>query len=375
MNIYIIKTIKIRSYEMGLYFRDGEFKGLLGEGRHWFVDPLGKVKIEVVSQRQPWLQHEKLDVISRSGALKGCAVVLDLKDYERALVWIDGRFSHILPPGLYAYWTALRDVKVEVVDARKARFEHPDLKVILQSPLVDRVLSLATVQAHHMGVLFIDGDFAETLPPGRYAFWKNLAQVKFVEEDMREAMFDVAGQDIMTADKVTLRMNAVVTYRVADARTAVSTVDDVRQALYREAQLALRAVVGARELDTFLMEKDGVASELAELVRARAKTLGVELIAVGIRDIILPGEMKDLMNKVTEAKKAAEANLIARREETAAMRSQANTAKLLADNPTLMRLRELEVLEKVAANSKLNIVLGDLSPDKRGLTDRVMNVL
>jgi regulator of protease activity HflC (stomatin/prohibitin superfamily) len=183
-------------------------------------------------------------------------------------------------------------------------------------------------------------------------------------------MFDVAGQDIMTADKVTLRMNAVVTYRVIDARTAVSTVDDVRQALYREAQLALRAVVGARELDTFLMEKDGVASELADMVRARAKTLGVELIAVGIRDIILPGEMKDLMNKVTEAKKAAEANLITRREETAAMRSQANTAKLLADNPTLMRLRELEVLEKVAANSKLNILLGD-----KGLTDRVMNVL
>jgi regulator of protease activity HflC (stomatin/prohibitin superfamily) len=111
------------------------------------------------------------------------------------------------------------------------------------------------------------------------------------------------------------------------------------------------------------------------MVRARAKTLGVELIAVGIRDIILPGEMKDLMNRVTEAKKAAEANLIARREETAAMRSQANTAKLLADNPTLMRLRELEVLEKVAANSKLNILLGDVLPDKRGLTDRVMNVL
>jgi regulator of protease activity HflC (stomatin/prohibitin superfamily) len=166
------------------------------------------------------------------------------------------------------------------------------------------------------------------------------------------------------------RLDAVVTYRVADARTAVSKVDDVRQALYREAQLALRAVVGARELDTFLMEKDGVASELADMVRARAKTLGVELIAVGIRDIILPGEMKDLMNKVTEAKKAAEANLIARREETAAMRNQANTARLLADNPTLMRLRELEVLEKVAASTKMNVVLGE-----KGLADRVVNLL
>src|SRR5215467_6368626 len=370
MNTPILKRIDIRSYEMGLHFRNREFKGLLAEGRYWFFDPLGKVRVEIVSMRDPWLVDEKLDVIVKSGALKDRAVVLDLKDYERALVWIDGRFSHILPPGLYAYWTMLRDVKVEVIDARKVRFEHPDLRVIMRSAMVDRVLEIGAVEPHHVGVLFVDGDFVETLPPGRYAFWKNLAQVKFVQEDLREAMFDVAGQDIMTADKVTLRMNAIVTYRVTDAKAAVSTVDDVRQALYREAQLALRAVVGARELDTFLTEKDGVASELADMVRVRAKALGVELIAVGIRDIILPGEMKDLMNKVTEAKKAAEANLIARREETAAMRSQANTAKLLQDNPTLMRLRELEALEKVAATAKLNVVLGE-----KGLTDRILNVL
>jgi SPFH domain / Band 7 family len=370
MNIFILKTVKIRNYEIGLYFHDGEFKGLLGEGRHWFVDPLGKVKVEVVSQRSPWLVNEKLDVIVRSGALEKRAVVLDLKDYQRALVWIEGRFSLILPPGLYAYWTALRDVKVEVVDARRVRFEHPDLKVITQSAAAERVLELPTVQAHHVGVLHLDGEFVEALPPGGYAFWKNMAQVKLVQVDMRELSFDVAGQDIMTADKVTLRMNAVVTYRVVDARAAVGTVDDVRQALYREAQLALRAVVGARELDTFLMEKDGVANELADMVRARAQALGLALVAVGIRDVILPGEMKELMNRVTEAKKAAEANLIARREETAAMRSQANTARLLADNPTLMRLRELEILEKVATNSKLNILLGE-----KGLTDRVLNVL
>ena len=90
----------------------------------------------------------------------------------------------------------------------------------------------------------------------------------------------------------------------------------------------------------------------------------------GIRDVILPDDMKDLMNKVTEAKKAAEANLIARREETAAIRSQANTAKLLADNPTLMRLRELEVLEKIAGAGKLNVVVGE-----KGLTERIVNLL
>jgi regulator of protease activity HflC (stomatin/prohibitin superfamily) len=165
-------------------------------------------------------------------------------------------------------------------------------------------------------------------------------------------------------------MNAVVTYRVVDARQAVTVSDVATQSLYREAQLALRAVVGTRDLDTFLTEKDAVTNAFEEAVRRRAGELGLEITSVGVRDIILPGEMKELMNKVTEAKKAAEANLIVRREETAAMRSQANTAKVLADNPTLMRLRELEVLEKVATSGKLSVVLGE-----KGLADRVVNLL
>ena len=326
--------------------------------------------MEVVSQRDPWLVHDKLDMIVKSGALAGRAQVVDLKDHERALIWIDGRFSCILPPGLSAYWTGQREVKVQVVDARAVRFEHGDLKVITRSPHAERLLDVCAVQRNHVGVLFTDGRHVETLDPGLYAFWRGAGDAKVVEVDMREAMIDVGGQEIMTADKVTLRLNAVVGYRVVDAKKAVTAADDARQALYREAQLALRAVVGARDLDAFLADKDTIAREVDEQLRGRAGELGLEVASVGVRDVILPGDMKDLMNRVTEAKKAAEANLIARREETAAMRSQANTAKLLADNPTLMRLRELEVLQSIATDGKLNVVLGE-----KGLADRVVNLL
>jgi regulator of protease activity HflC (stomatin/prohibitin superfamily) len=146
--------------------------------------------------------------------------------------------------------------------------------------------------------------------------------------------------------------------------------DGATQSLYREAQLALRSIVATRDLDSFLTEKDAVTGEFEEAVSRRAGELGLQIVSVGVRDVILPGDMKDLMNKVTEAKKAAEANLIVRREETAAMRSQANTAKLLEASPTLMRLRELEVLERVASTGKLNVVLGE-----KGLADRVVNLL
>jgi regulator of protease activity HflC (stomatin/prohibitin superfamily) len=364
------KRIKIRSYEYGLWFRDGEFAGLLRAGRHWLFDPLNKQQVDVVSQRDTWLAHDELDVIVKSGALDNRAIVVDLKDHQRGLVWVDGRFSHLLGPGLQAYFNGSHDVRVEIVDAHVVRFEHKELKVIARSAGARQLLDVCTVNRDHAGVLFIDGRYVDTLGPGLYAFWKGQADARVVELDLRETAADINGQEIMTSDKVSLRMNAVVTYRVTDARKAVSTSDDVRQALYRETQLALRAVVGARQLDEFLAGKDAVAEELEQAVRRRAGELGLHVVSVGIRDVILPGDMKELMNKVTEAKKAAEANLIARREETAAMRSQANTAKLLADNPTLMRLRELEVLEKIATTGNLNVVLGE-----KGLAERVVNLL
>ncbi len=367
----LLKYIKIRSYEIGLVFRDREFKGLLATGTHWLLDLLGKARVEVMSQRAPWLVHEQLDMIVKSGALTGRALVLDLKDHERALVWIDGRFSHILPSGLHAYWTGQKEVRVELIDARQVRFDHKDLSVIIRSQGAKLALDICNVERDRVGVLFIDGRYIDTLPPGQYAFWKGPADARVVEVDLRETTADISGQEIMTADKVTLRVNANVTYRIVDARKAVSQADDVRQALYRETQLALRAVIGARELDAFLVGKDTVGQEIGQAVRQRAAELGLEIASIGIRDVILPGEMKDLMNKVTEAKKAAEANLISRREETAAIRSQANTAKLLVENPTLMRLRELEVLEKIASAGHLKVVLGG----EKGLADRVTNLL
>lgn len=366
----MFKRVFIRAFEAGLHFHRGEFRGVLTPGSHWLFDPLRRGRVEIVSQRQPWLAHEQLDLIVKSGALTGLATVLDLKDYERGLVWIDGRFSHVLPPGLHAYWTTQREVKVEIVDARPVRFTHPDIELIVRSTMAEQALETHVIAPGQQAIWFRNGSYVETLQPGRYAFWKNVTTLKVQTVDVRETTLDVAGQEIMTADKVTLRLNLLVIARLTDALLAAVVADDAKQALYRAAQLAVRAAVGGRELDQLLADKDALAGELEERLRQRAAALGWEILAVGVRDVILPGEMKDLLNKVTEAKKAAEANLIARREETAAMRSQANTAKLLQENPTLLRLRELETLEKVAASAELKVVLGE-----KGLADRIVNLL
>jgi regulator of protease activity HflC (stomatin/prohibitin superfamily) len=290
-------------------------------------------------------------------------------------VWVDGRFEAALGPGLHVLWKVFHAVEVETVvvnleDAREVRLERDDLHVILKAPRAEDVLDSFRVEEGHVGLFFRDGEFVSRLSPGAHAFWKNVGRVKVFHIDSRESMLDISGQEIMTADKVTLRLNAVVTYRVADAVKSVMEVEDAKQALYREGQLALRAVIGTRELDKLLAEKDAVARELEGILKDRATAFGIEVITLGIRDVILPGEMKDLMNRVTEARKAAEASLITRREETAAMRSQANTARILEQNPTLMRLRELEVLEKVAGSTKLSVVLGE-----KGLAEKVVNLL
>ncbi|HEX6639546.1 MAG TPA: slipin family protein, partial [Thermoanaerobaculia bacterium] len=257
-----------------------------------------------------------------------------------------------------------------IVDARPMQLVHADLPVIMRNDRAGVMLETLNVEPGHAGLWFRDGAYQATLAPGMYAFWKNVGKLKLYDVDLRELALDVSGQDIMTADKVTLRLNALVTYRTTDPLRSVTEVDGAGQALYRAVQLALREAVGAKELDALLVGRETLTRELAEMIAPRAAELGLTVVTTGIKDIILPGDMKDLMNRVTEARKAAEAALITRREETAAMRMQANTAKILESSPTLMKLRELEVLEKVAGKANLTVVLGDES-----LTSRVVKML
>ncbi|HEX6901632.1 MAG TPA: slipin family protein [Thermoanaerobaculia bacterium] len=368
--MFPLHWVYIRKYERGLLFDRGVFERMLTPGRHFVFDPLGRKTLERVSVRQVPFMHRDLDVIVRSGALAGQALVLDLKDHERALVWVEGRIDSILGPGLHALWTVFHEVRADVVDARPVRFQVADVPVMLAAKGGRELLETAAVAAGHTGLAFYDGRYAETLPPGVHAFWKGEGVVRVLPVDLRERASDVPGQEIMTADKVTLRLNAMVNWRVADPLKAVTEVEDFTQALYRQAQLALRAVVGTRELDALLSDKDGVARQLEEILRGEAAACGLEVKTVGIRDVILPGDMKEILNRVTEARKAAEAALVTRREETAAIRSQANTARIFESNPTLMRLRELEVLEKVAEKANLSVVLGD-----GGLAERVVKLL
>ena len=346
--------------EVGLWFRHGDFKRPLTAGVHWLFWPITfwRNRIERINIFSTKFEHVMLDLMLDNDRLRDMLTIVDLDDSQRALVWKDGRLGWMLGPGRHAFWKHPYTLTVEVFDVNEFVFEHSKIDAILGHNGGSQYLDGVRVEAHERVLLFREGELVKELGPGMYVFWKNAGKITHKSVDLREQVADVAGQEIMTADKVTLRVNLVVTYLVTDPQRAVTVVADHVQTLYREAQLVLREAVGGRALDKLLSDKDAVGREIREALASRVNEFGVVVQGVGLRDVILPGEMKEILNQVIEAQKQAEANLIRRREETAAARSQVNTAKLLAENPALARMKELEALQEILAGAKTTFVLG-----------------
>ena len=349
----------IKKNELGLLFRRGDFVRVLEPG-DWFLPGLwfGRDTLESLNVLEPRFRHPLLDLLVRQEDLADHLEVLDLAENERALVWRDGRLFDFVGAGLFAYWKQRRPLRIEKFSTHDLKLQHAQLDAVLDHPAASTMLAAVDVEPHEKLLVRRGGELALVLGPGRHAFWNRARSITWKAVDLREQIADVQGQEIMTADKVTLRLNLVVAWRVTDPVVATSVVDNTGTSVYREAQLALRAAIGGRDLERLLADKDAVAGEVRAQLAARAAEFGVAIQSVGVRDIVLPGDMKTILNQVIEAQKQAEANLIRRREETAAARSQANTARLLAENPVLLRMKELESLEAILRGAKVTFLLG-----------------
>lgn len=208
--------------------------------------------------------------------------------------------------------------------------------------------TLVSVEDGKTGLLYLDNRFVRLLAPGTYGFWTAARPVRVDVLDLRLQPLEIPGQEILTRDKVGLRVNILAEFRHFDALEAVRSVRNVTEHLYRSLQLAVRQTLGTRTLEEMLAEKVNIDKSVASQVRAEMLAYGVTVGAIALKDIVLPGDVRAIMNQVVTAEKQAQANLIRRREEIAATRSLLNTAKLMEDNPLLVRLKELETLEKVA---------------------------
>jgi regulator of protease activity HflC (stomatin/prohibitin superfamily) len=287
--------------------------------------------------------------------------VVETGENEVAIVYLDGKVFRIELPGTRTlYWKTSRTFSYELVNARQNVEVSAELMpAIVRLGLGSHTLPVS-IQPGQTGLLYLDNQFVRALPPGNYAFWKPVRAPRVDTVDLRLQLLEVPGQEILTRDKVTLRVNILAEYRVVDPVLASITLKNSLDQLYRLMQLAIRQTLGKRSLDEVLADKVDVDPEAAESVRAGMRLAGYEVGRLALKDIILPGEIRDILNQVVAAEKQAQANLIRRREETAATRSLLNTAKLMEDNPVLVRLKELETLERVTEKVGQINVLGGL---------------
>lgn len=216
-----------------------------------------------------------------------------------------------------------------------------------------------TIRQYQRGLLYDRGRFVEVLPPGRYRYWP--WQAKQIDVlDVRETSQTVEGQEILTSDKIGIRVTLIAQYRVADPVAARHEVENHVSQLYQDLQLTLREAVTGQTLEQLMTARETLSSSIQAEVAPRAAKYGVELSRVGVKDIVLPGAVRSVFLQEMEAELKGRANLVAARHEVAAARARANTARMLQENPHLARMQELELLASLASKSGNVIVIPGL---------------
>lgn len=353
-----LKMIKIADNEKALMFRNKNFVKVLEPGRYFYYDLLGNVNIQIYDVISPRFEHrmDKFLCQTYPQLQEKYLDVYETSDTEVGMVFIDDKFSDsIAPASFIAYWRQPAKVEVHVIDISDSFEIGKQLLALLihagkskAGQSVVNNIHYIEVPNNQVALLAINGKYERLLKTGSYGFWKYNRSLTVKLIDGRLQNLDVGGQEILTKDRVSLRINLSGNYQVVDPELAATSVTDYKDFLYKELQLELREAVGTKTLDELLVDKDSISQLIASNIRSKMAEYGLKVVSVGVKDIILPGDMKLILNQVVEAQKQAEANLIKRREETAATRSLHNTAKVMENNPTLMRLKELEALEKIA---------------------------
>ncbi|MEO6452561.1 MAG: slipin family protein [Ginsengibacter sp.] len=346
-----MKWIKVNAYQVGLVFKNGEYKEMLLAGSYWFWS---NEIVYVYEVTKPFIAPVELNILLQDEQLAQALYIIEVKDNEIVLQYENGLLKQVLTAGRYTFWKTVINYDFIRADISKIEITENIDRAVLMSKLLIPYVRTITVESYEKAVLFVDGKYVKVLDSGVYNWWKNNMAIHVSRVDTRQQQLEINGQEILTKDKAALRINAWAQYKVADIEKAVLANKEYDKQLYVNFQLALREYISAYGFDELLEKKESIAPFILQSVKQKAEALGVEVNSFGIRDIILPGDVKEIMNQVLIAEKKAQANIIMRREETASTRSLLNTAKLMEDNAMLFKLKEMEYVEKIA--DKINSI-------------------
>lgn len=345
------ERVLITENERAIHLWKGQVQGILRPGEHMLSARKNRLDVELHDFNRPELvsDFEKAIFDKLPDVAAEHFTVVRTGRGEVAVIERDGAIYAVLgPDSKRVFWTDAGPWSHVVIDAVAELVIPADLaRRMANARKLDQV-AWVSVRDGQVAMIYVDGAFEQMVEAGGHAFWRAGRAVEHKLVDLKRQAIEVTGQEILTRDRVTLRVNISAQYRVNDAVKAVTEVKDFNETLYRALQLAFRATLGSMTLDQVLEQKVSVDAEASAKVVADMAAIGIEVSEIAIKDVILPGEMRDILNQVVAAEKEAEANVIRRREETNATRSLLNTAKVMSDNPVMLRLKELEALEVIA---------------------------
>lgn len=340
----MLKPITIQADQRGLLFHKGSYVKRLLPGTYRYLS-WSQHTVVVLNIAKPFsVEGKDLQLFLQDEELLQELDVVRVQDHEIVVHYEDGQFAQVLKPGMYAYWNLLKKHTFVHMDIRQ-----PEIPAGIDRSIIAKLTPYvqgSEIASYELGFLFYDHTLQRELAPGKYYFWKGPVSVVVKTVDLRQQQMDLIGQEMMTEDKVTLRLNFVCQYKIVNPQRVLE-LKAFDEQIHIQLQLLLREYVGTLKLDDLLKRKEDVASFILSRIQEKEEVFGVRFLGAGVKDVILPGEMKDILNTVLLAEKKAQANLITRREETASTRSLLNTAKLMDENQTLFRLKELEFLEKI----------------------------
>lgn len=340
-----MKTITVAKNQRGLVYKNGQLTAVLKSGTHHLF--WGKTAQLIAAQPAITAQHG-LFADLQDGEFSGMLNRYEVDANQLLLRRLGKNIVECYPAGTYLFWKTEMAFSYELIDTSSTENITGFERAVLESSvMLERVHRVVVPEGNQL-IVFVNGSYQHTLSANTYYFWKNANVFNFRLVDLRTVTIDVQGQELLTKDKTSIRVNFSGQYKITNVQRAIVENASYYAQMYAAIQLTIREVIGSQTLDQLLETKTELSVQLVEKANALLENIGLELITGGLKDIILPGDVKEILNKVLVAEKQAQANMIMRREETATTRNLLNTARLMEENDMLYKLKEMEFVERIA---------------------------
>ncbi len=214
--------------------------------------------------------------------------------------------------------------------------------------------SVRQINQYERGVKFTFGKFSSIMEPGWRIVWPVIQSYQKV--DIRTKAVDVPDQNAITRDNVTVKVNAVIYYKVSDAEKAIIEVESFQYAISQYAQTTMRNIVGEVTLDELLSSRDKIAERIREIVDTETDAWGLKVQNVELKDVSLPAEMERTIGKQAEAEREKRAVIINSEGELAASQNIARAAEMLASTPGALHLRTLQSINDMSSDQSNTVV-------------------